>query len=509
MRRSLFNPLIAIAALFAIGLSLNHLWKARDGILTIRTVVGGTPVTIFRPEPNTAESPPVVLIAHGFAGSQQLMQPFATSLARNGYIAVTFDFLGHGRNPERLTGSITDANGATQMLVNQTARIARFARTLGDGRLAVLGHSMASDIIVRFAERDPQIGATIAVSMFSPAVTATEPRNLLVIVGGWETSLKREALRAVGLASAPQRAQPGTTYGNFETGTARRASFVEGVEHIAVLYSPASMAAALKWLDRSFDRTMPTRPYLDARGPWILLLLCGFTILARPLSHLLPVVSRPEAGAAFGWRALWPCLAIPAVATPLILRVLPTHFLPVLVADYLALHFALYGLLTLFCLRWRRRRSPPLTVQTSRPKLAIAALAITTYAATTLGWSIDSYATSFMAAPERVPLILAMLVGTTLYCLSDEWLTRGGSTRGAYVASKIAFLASLAIAIGLDLERLFFLIIIVPVIILFFVVFGAFSAWSYRQTGNPLAAGAATAIAFAWSIGVTFPMIAG
>ena len=37
--------------------------------------------------------------------------------------------------------------------------------------------------------------------------------------------------------------------------------------------------------------------------------------------------------------------------TPLILRVVPTQFLPVLVADYVAAHFALYGLLTIGGLR--------------------------------------------------------------------------------------------------------------------------------------------------------------
>ena len=85
-----------------------------------------------------------------------------------------------------MTGSITEAEGATRTLVDETERIAAFARPLGDGRLAVLGHSMASDIVVRFSEQTPDVGATIAVSMFSPAVTATEPRNLLVIVGSWE-----------------------------------------------------------------------------------------------------------------------------------------------------------------------------------------------------------------------------------------------------------------------------------------------------------------------------------
>ncbi len=96
------------------------------------------------------------------------------------------------------------------------------------------------------------------------------------------------------------------------------------------------------------------------------------------------------------------------------------------------------------------------------------------------------------------------------HLLSDEWLTRGpGAARGAYAASKVAFVVSLAIAVALDLERLFFLIIIVPVIVLFFVVYGLFSGWTYRRTGHPFVAGIANAVAFAWAIGVTFPLLAG
>ena len=72
---------------------------------------------------------------------------------------------------------------------------------------------------------------------------------------------------------------------------------------------------------------------------------------------------------------------------------------------------------------------------------------------------------------------------------------------------KLCFLLSLALAIGLNLQRLFFLIIIVPVILIFFLVYGLFSAWAYRRTHDPLVGALANALAFGWAIAVTFPMI--
>ncbi len=505
-RKTYLDQFLALLAVVAIAAALWHLQAANQRVAIEAIKIGDIPATIYRPA--AGETAPVVVIAHGFAGSQQLMQSFALSFARNGYIAVTFDFAGHGRNPAPLTGSITEAEGVTRTLIEETARVVRYAKGLGDGRLAVLGHSMASDIVVRYAETAPDVSATIAVSMFSPVVTAASPRNLLVIVGDWEGMLKQEALRAVSLAIAPAVAQAGVTYGDVAQGTGRRAAFSTHVEHASVLFSQESMREAVTWLDQTFGKARSEPLALDGRGPWILLLVAGAVLLARPLSSLLPRVATPPAGASLNWRRLWLPLLVPMMATPLLLRVLPTHFLPVLVGDYLAARFAMYGAITALCVVLSSRPSPQ-SVPSSGP-LAVASLAVIAYGFIALVWPVNTFITSFVPGPERITLLLAMLAGTLIYFASAEWMNGGsGAARGAYAASKLAFLVSLAIAVGLDFERLFFLIIIAPVIVLFFMVYGLFSSWAYRRTGHPFVAGFANAVAFAWAIGVTFPLLAG
>jgi dienelactone hydrolase len=507
------DMLIAVAAVAAIVVSLVRLDAGMADVTTEQVTVDGTRATVFRPASvaGGAEPLPAVLIAHGFAGSQPLMAPFATTFARNGHVAVTFDYLGHGLDPRPLTGSITETAGATRALVDQTARMAAFARTLGDGRLALLGHSMASDIVVRTAQADPGIGATIAVSMFSPAVTARTPGNLLVIVGGWEPGLKAEALRVV--VDAGGNGAPGVTVGDPAAGTGRRAAFSPNVEHVGVLYSQASMAEAQAWLDAAFAVSRTGPPALDGRGPWVLLLLAGIVALGRPLSRLLPVVAATPAGSGLGWRAAWPCLVVPMVATPLVLLVLPTRFLPVLVGDYLAVHFGVYGLITALCLVWRGRRlagARPSIARPSLPRLVLATVAVGLFVAGGLFAALDAYVANFTPVAQRVPLILAMLAGTAAYFLADEALVRGaGAGRGLALASRVALIVSLAGAVALDFPRLFFLMIIVPVIVPFFIVFGLFCAWTWRRTGHPAPGAIATAAAFAWAIGVTFPMVTG
>jgi len=500
----------ALVSLALIAFALFRLTETSAGVATDETRLGPTPVTVFRAADSPADAAlPVVVIAHGFAGSQQLMQSFAVTLAKNGYLAVTFDYYGHGRNLEPLRGDVTEIEGATRNLLEQTGTVADYALSLqraGDG-LAVLGHSMASDVMVRYAQGDERVDAVVAVSMFSPAVTAESPQNLLVIVGGLEGFLKEEALRVLGLVT--DNPEEGVTAGRFADGSARRVVFADGVEHVGVLYSEESMAATVAWLNGVYGRE--SSGYTAACGLPIALLIAGAWLLAWPLSKLLPVVSRPARGASLGWRRLLPAAAIPAVVTPLSLWWFPADFLGVLVGGYLAVHFLVYGLVTAGCLLWIRRADrPAVRGETNWPKLVVATLLATAYIAGVIALILDTYVTSFAITPPRVPLVFLMLAGTLAYFLADEWLTRGAQTaRGGHLFTRFCFLVSLGIAVALSFEDLFFLLIIAAVIVLYFLVYGFFARWIYRATGHPAVSGIATATAFAWALAAVFPMLAG
>ena len=496
---------VAVTALIMIAIGLFEQQRAGEGLSITRAFVGETPVTIFRPQ--TSAPSPVIVIAHGFAGSQQLMQPFAETLARNGYIAVTFDFLGHGRNPVPIRGDITEGMTITTELLQELTEVASYARKLpeSDGRLGVLGHSMASDIVVRFAKANPDVEATVAVSVFSPVATATSPRNLLVIVGSLEPSMLRdEGLRIVNLAAGGQ-ATPDETYGSFSEGTARELILARGVEHIGVLYSHDSMVAALRWMNAAFGRNQ--FGFIDGRGRWLGLLFVGIVALAWPLSALLPAVSDSSVGANLGWTPLLLAALVPAILTPLILWKMPTDFLPILLGDYLALHFLLYGVLTAVALTYLRSGySGNPFLWSSRS--VIAATAVAAYNVLAFGLPINAYVFSFLPIPARVPLIAAIACGAVPYFVADEWLTRGvDARRGAYALTKFCFLLSLAIAVALNPMKLFFLVIIVPAILLLFFAFGLISRWTYAATRHPLPGALANAVIFAWGIAVTFPMI--
>ena len=500
---------------------LAGLFGTRAGIAIHSTRIGTTPVTVFQAK--DAPPGPVVVVAHGYAGSRQLMHPFAVTLARNGYRAVVFDFPGHGRNTKPLAGQIGDPARAAA-LVGALSEVVDFARDLpgGDGRLALLGHSMAGDIATRYASAHPGVDAIVAVSPYLSLPLDRLPTvNLLFIYGALEPAViqaqGREAVAAAG-GLDPAAVETNVTYGSLEDGTARRLVIANRVEHIGVLYSATSLRAARDWLVAAFGRgthdggQAGNKPNgtIDHRAPWLGLYYLGVLLLAWPLTLLLPTVSAERLGAGsdadWGWRRFWPIAVVPAVLTPLLLWPMPTDFLAIAIGDYIALHFGLYGLLTLAGL-WRAGALPQLGNSSIKALLAAIAL-VALFEILALSLPTDLFVTSFLPAPHRLPTVAALFAGTVLWFIADEWLTRGPrAPRLGYALTKLLFLASLMLAVALNLSKLFFLVIIIPAILVLFLVYGLFSGWIYRRTRQPLVAAITNALVFASAIAVSFPLL--
>ena len=494
---------IFLLALLAIAASCWRLLGARTGLVIERTLIDEIPTTIFRPtDPVNGQ---VALIAHGFAGSQQLMQPMAITLAHSGYTAVTFDFAGHGRNAHPMRGGVKDMEESTRTLTAEIDQMTAFARGLSGGKpIALVGHSMAADLIAQYAMDRTDIGAVAALSVFGAGITRTQPRNLIVITGAWEPAMLTEAAARIAGLAADGPVRERVTYGDFAQGTARRYVLAEGAEHIGVIYSRDGLTQTRDWLNSAFGQSMTGA--IDIRGKWLALLFAGLLALALPLSKALPVLSEKPLGASLGWKRLAPIALAPAVLTPLILWKAPTDFLPILLGDYLAVHFVVYGLLTAGGLWLLRRGSSKATSDWRKPLAPALGLAV--YYILGLGAPIDAFVTSFMPSGVRWLLIAPLFVATAFYFLCDEWLTRGeGAARGGYAFSKVCFIASLLGAVALNPARLFFLIIIVPVIFIFFLVYGLVSRWTYGRTGDPRVAALGNAAGLAFAIAVTFPIV--
>ncbi|MEL7151012.1 MAG: alpha/beta fold hydrolase [Pseudomonadota bacterium] len=475
-----------VGALLALSVVLGAVFvleTARSGVSISRTEVGETPVTSFI---GADADGPAVVIAHGFAGSSQMMQGYALPLARAGYRVFAFDFLGHGRHRLPMSGDVNAIDGTTRLLVDQT-RAVMDAVGSGDAKVALLGHSMATDLLVRAAEDRDDVGPIVLLSAFSQVIDATHPAALLLVAGAWEGRLSAYAVEPAQMVSPD--ALPGETVS--DGAVMRRTVIVPWIEHVSILQSAVARKEALLWLDGFYGRTSDVRVW--STGPAIIALLAGLVIALNLLAKRLP--ARDLAPASLSLKQATLIVVLPMVVAPPLAVALNPGWLPVLVADYLALHLAIYGGLQLALLAvWR----VPLG------GFSRAAFLYLLIGSAVFGLALDRYAANFWPTGDRLWIIAALAVGSIPFFVADARLGHRASLRFRAV-SHGAFLVSLGIAVALDFEGLFFLLMIAPVIVLFYLAFGTMGHAVSARAG-PLAPGLALGLVLAWSLGVSFPL---
>ncbi|KIC52062.1 alpha/beta hydrolase [Tateyamaria sp. ANG-S1] len=474
--------MVPIAALLVAAWALFVLEGARAGLTIEERLVGDTPVTVYFSE---AGGPPVI-VAHGFAGSRQMMQGYSLVLAQAGYTVHAFDFEGHGMHPTPMGGDVNAIEGTTQRLVDQTR--AMIDDVAGDLPVALLGHSMATDVLVRAAQDDPRVGPLVLLSAFSLAIDAGHPAHLLLITGAWEPGLTDFALEAARMVDASAREGETVRDGD----VARRAVLAPYAEHVAILQSRAGRAEALDWLNGYYDRAGAAT--VPVAGWALIALLFAVTVLARPVASFLPDRAAPEVP--LRWQRFALVAVVPAIGAPLLAAPLDTRVLPVLVADYLALHLAIYGALQLGLLYWVGGR-------VSRPSV-LAVFILIIWALGAFGLALDRYGANFVPTGDRFVIIAALALGAVPFMLADA-RAAFGAPLWQRVVLRLTLLVSLGIAVALDFEGLFFLIMIAPVILLFFLTFGVMGR-AFAARSGPATSGLALGLVLAWALGVSFPL---
>ncbi len=262
-------------ALSLIVLSWWGVTSAQAGLVMRSFQSQGVPLIYLAPQQAQAQSVPGVLVAHGFAGSKQLMLGYGNLLARAGYAVMLWDFEGHGANPRPLQRSDLqpDLNVALDALLEQSE--------VDPTRLALLGHSMGSGVVMSAAINQPdRFAATIAISPTGADVTPEAPRNLQLQAGVLEENFISNAERLLAGAGGPSP--------NLADGQGRELIIIPRAEHITIVFSSISHRAALRWLNATFNQTVEN-PYSDRRMLWYgvhglgwLLVLAAATASEKP-----------------------------------------------------------------------------------------------------------------------------------------------------------------------------------------------------------------------------------
>ncbi len=469
-------------------LSVVMLERQRGGVSSETMVLGSTPVTIWRSD--DVVSGPLVVVAHGYAGSRQMMQPISISLARSGFVVVAFDFYGHGRNQAPMRGDITSIEGTTAQLVDQTVAVARAAGDLpgATGPVSFVGHSMATDVVIRAADRIDRTDAVVAVSMYSDAVTPGAPERLLIVSGAQEGRLRDVALDRL------RQLDPSATEGETVTRGAveRRAVSVRWVGHVGVLYSPAALDEIRDWISGTTDGVRSGAP--SRIGPWILALLSSLVLLMWPISRMMgsPGPRLPR----LGRRAIVILLA-PVLPALLAAIVVPAGAGRILAFGALAAFFGTWGVVQLAVL-WLKGVRP------NRPRLTPIAV-LTIWGLCVFALALDRYGAAFVPTGPRLWLMGMLMLGTVPFCVADMLVVaRSGWVPAGLqrVLPPAVLLCAMLIAPSLGIA-----FTVIPVTILFWLVYGLAGRW-VRARSDPTSVGLALGVILAWSIAASTPLVA-
>ncbi len=294
-----FSPMVRVLSGFVLlVLYLVPLGQAGSGIIDRQVARAGHPMTLLMPdsrwqaERHTGEHTdeegdallahpgdpmPAVILAHGFAGSRQMVAAYGYTLAHAGYAVLMIDLPGHGRNraPFARDDNVAAIGEAYELLQGQPE--------VDITRVGLLGHSMGAAAVLHSASEFPErYRATVAISPLYTPVTAVTPRNLQLQAGSWEPGYLEAARHILADAGGPS-----TDYAN---GRARSLVTVQRAEHIGILFRHRSHRAAREWFDQAFDyRAAGSNDHHDWRLLGWLLHVAGWALVA---SAIVPAYRR-------------------------------------------------------------------------------------------------------------------------------------------------------------------------------------------------------------------------
>lgn len=465
------------------------LHRATAGLVVETGNTGGRPYQLIRPQ-ETLEKRPLVLVAHGLAGSGTIMNGLALKLAWGGYDVLTWDFDGHGRNPYPMEVDIYSPWLLSN--VEEVLEAVSDHPELDTSRIAIVGHSMGTAAALTFAQVHANTRATVAISPVRTAVTPELPQNLLLLAGQLEPDFVEYA--------RDRLAEAGGVGGDIQAGTARDFQIIPDVEHISILFSSKTHTTVLNWLDQTFGIQKGAKSYVDRRLQWYVLIIVGTLILAANV--LLASSSRSlEKSTKFHRASL--IMLISSIGATLLLRLfeylglsLNTLF-GIRAGGYLVLWFLVSGSIGLTILK--PLKFPPVRVEVLNGLLVFVLLWLG------IGLAGDAVWLPWLLISKRLilwPLVVIALLPWTLMMgmLSADW-GAGKSLLWWLVQSVVLFGALLlAIKLSPSLGFLMLLLPVFPVILLFQAIPNLQSrgGWTYAISG---------AFFVSWLLLAVFPLI--
>lgn len=287
MRRDLILGLVLICGLWFWQVGFSSPLSVQSFTIEIaptRQIAGRLYLPSATAEMSAPHLLPALLLCHGVNSSKDTLAILAQDLARHDIAAVVFDFGGYGQSYARANSeaaNLTDAAAVLQWM--------RQSPQLNPQQLGVVGHSMGGTTALELARANPDLNATVLLSIAGWA-TPTSPANLLMGSGVHEELNPVGDMEAVFAAAVDEPVQPLTTVGDFAQGTARRLVFSSTVDHALAPYDRMLHREVINWAQQSFKQPVRSISLSGQTKLMGMVLSIGAAMgwVLRGYAHLLP-----------------------------------------------------------------------------------------------------------------------------------------------------------------------------------------------------------------------------
>jgi alpha/beta superfamily hydrolase len=230
---------------FSIKSSYGHTIKTSDG----ETIS----FNVFEPR-KAGTNKKAVIIGHGVMSNKEMMKGFAIELAAAGFIAIPFDFRGHGQS----TGELD-----RDYLIEDVRAIISYVNSRSDidpTSLGYLGYSMGGfpgiEIVNESANFKCFIGAGTNLPTDVRKGNSSAPLNVLMIVGKYDevislTELKEGLADRTGISISDLDVNQ--LYGSFENGNASKIYLDDNTNHVLGIFDADFIREARDFVANTFS----------------------------------------------------------------------------------------------------------------------------------------------------------------------------------------------------------------------------------------------------------------
>ncbi|MFW9992209.1 MAG: alpha/beta hydrolase [Candidatus Odinarchaeota archaeon] len=279
--------------------------------LTVQSEDGVTvSFNVFEPRPdlydafNSGTQKKAIIIGHGFMANKEIMKGYALELAAAGFVAVPFDFRGHGQSTGTLGENLMNRN-----LINDVRAIQAYLEDRGDidmDNLGYIGYSMGGGPGNQIVSEDTAFKCFIGIGTGLPTedyrpeyvVNASSGRtlNVLMIQARFDEAVTLARVKegmAFRLNVKPEDIDTNKLYGSFEDGNASMIFLDDNTNHLLLAWDQDFIREARNWVISTFPevRNPDENFYVNTRFIIVALQITGglgvFFLIAGQLSSII------------------------------------------------------------------------------------------------------------------------------------------------------------------------------------------------------------------------------